>query len=61
MRVHNLRHTTASLELAAGFPPYQVSRRLGYASIMTTDTICSYLYPTDYSGHIAMFEAFATR
>lgn len=59
MRVHDLRHTAASLWLAAGFPPYQVSRWLGHASVVTTDTIYSHLYPTDYAQHIAKFEAFA--
>jgi integrase len=47
------------LWLAAGFPPYQVSRWLGHASVVTTDTIYSHLYPTDYSQHIARFEAYA--
>lgn len=59
IRVHDLRHTAASLWLAAGFPPYQVSRWLGHASIVTTDTIYSHLYPTDYVQHIARFEAYA--
>ena len=44
---------------AAGFPPYQVSRWLGHASVVTTDTIYSHLYPTDYAQHIARFERFA--
>ncbi|MBG0717566.1 site-specific integrase [Microbacterium sp. 2C] len=59
IRVHDLRHTAASLRLAAGFPPYQVSRWLGHASVVTTDTIYSHLYPTDYAQHIARFEAYA--
>jgi integrase len=60
LRVHDLRHTAASLWLAAGFPPYQVSRWLGHSSVVTTDTIYSHLYPTDYSQHIAKFEAFVS-
>lgn len=59
MRVHDLRHTAASVWLAAGFPPYQVSRWLGHASVVTTDTIYSHLYPTDYTQHIAKSEAYA--
>ena len=39
--VHDLRHTAASLSLAAGFPAYQVSRWLGRASCVTTDAIYS--------------------
>lgn len=60
IRVHDLRHTAASLWLAAGFPPYQVSRWLGHASVVTTDTIYSHLYPADYAQHIARFERFAS-
>lgn len=60
IRVHDLRHTAASLWLAAGFPPYQVSRWLGHASVVTTDTIYSHLYPTDYAQHVARFERFAS-
>ncbi len=59
MRVHDLRHTAASLWLAAGFPPFQVSRWLGHASVVTTDTVYSHLYQTDYAQHVARFEAFA--
>ncbi len=58
MRVHDLRHTAASLWLAAGFEPYKVSRWLGHASITTTDTIYAHLYPSDYSQHVAQFAAF---
>lgn len=61
IRVHDLRHTAASLWLAAGFPPYQVSRWLGHASVVTTDTIYSHLYATDYDQHIMRFEAFSMR
>jgi integrase len=59
MRVHDLRHTAASLWLTAGFPPYQVSRWLGHANVVTTDTIYSHLYPTDYARHVERFERFA--
>ena len=58
MRVHDLRHTAASLWLDMGFPPYEVSRWLGHANLATTDSIYSHLYPTDYSAHIQRFEAY---
>ena len=58
MRFHDLRHTYASLMLAAGFKPYEVSRWMGHASVSTTDTIYGHLYPTDYDDQIARFEAF---
>lgn len=52
MRVHDLRHTAASLWLTAGFSPFQVSRWLGHA----TDTVYSHLYPTDYARQIERFD-----
>lgn len=58
IRVHDLRHTAVSLWLAAGFPPYQVSRWLGHASVVTTDTTYSHLYPTNYAQHADRFERF---
>ncbi|PPG07099.1 MULTISPECIES: tyrosine-type recombinase/integrase [unclassified Rathayibacter] len=61
MRVHDLRHTAASLWLAAGFQPYEVSRWLGHSSVTTTDTIYAHLYATDYTLHIAKFDAFTAR
>lgn len=60
MRFHDLRHTFASLMLAAGFPPYEVSRWLGHANLATTDSIYAHLYPSDYASHVEQFEAFAT-
>lgn len=38
MRSHDLRHTFASLMLAAQFPPYEVSRWIGHANLATTHT-----------------------
>ena len=59
MRSHDLRHAYASLMLAAGIPPYKLSRRMGHASLVTTDTVYSHLYPSDYSAEIAQFEAYS--
>ena len=58
MRFHDLRHTYASLMLAAGFQPYEVSRWMGHASLVTTDTIYSHLYVSDCEGHADRFDAF---
>jgi integrase len=60
MRVHDLRHTYASLMLAAGFKPYEVSRWMGHANVATTDAIYAHLYPSDYTDQIAKFEAYVT-
>lgn len=59
IRVHDLCHAAASLWLAAGFPPSQVSRWLGHAGVVTTDTIYSHLYPTDYAQHVERFARFS--
>lgn len=58
MRFHDLRHTYASLMLAAGFQPYEVSRWMGHASLVTTDTIYSHLYVSNYATHVERFDAF---
>lgn len=58
MRFHDLRHTFASLMLAAQFPPYEVSRWMGHVNLATTDTIYAHLYPSDYSAHLDRFDAF---
>jgi len=57
MRFHDLRHTFASLMLAAQFPPYEVSRWMGHA-ILATDAIYAHLCPSDYSAHLDHFESF---
>jgi integrase len=58
MRFHDLRHTYASLMLAAGFEAYKVSRWMGHASVSTTDGIYGHMYPVDYDTQIARFEAY---
>jgi integrase len=48
MRFHDLRHTFASLMLSLKRRPQEVSRWMGHASLVTTDTIYSHLYKMDY-------------
>ncbi|GAA3741460.1 hypothetical protein GCM10022239_16400 [Leifsonia bigeumensis] len=60
MRLHDLRHTFASLMLAAGFKTYEVSRWMCHAFGATTDGLYVHLYPVDYDAQIARFEAFVT-
>lgn len=55
-RLHDLRHTAASLWLEAGIPPYKVSRWLGHSNIAVTDSIYSHLYPSDYADDRAAFD-----
>lgn len=58
VRFHDLRHTFASMTLAAGVEPYKVSRWLGHASITTTDGIYAHLYPSDHSIETARMQAY---
>ena len=61
MRIHDQRHTAASLWLAAGFQPYEVSRWLGHANVATTDAIYAHLNQTNDSDHLDRFEAYRDR
>lgn len=45
IRLHDLRHSHASLFIELGFTPLLVSERLGHEKIQTTLDIYSHLYP----------------
>lgn len=61
IRFHELRHTGASVWLAAGIQPYKVGRWLGYASLATTDMIYPLLYRTDHTDDVAAVDRFVGR
>lgn len=44
-RIHDMRHTHASLMLGGGLTPFELSRRLGHESIQTTVDRYSHLVP----------------
>jgi Phage integrase family len=46
-RVHDLRHTAASLMFQAGYPPKMLQEIMGHASITTTLDLYGHLYPGD--------------
>ena len=48
IRLHDLRHSHASLLIELGFSPLLISERLGYEKIETTLQIYSYLYPNKH-------------
>ncbi|WP_049785195.1 tyrosine-type recombinase/integrase [Mycobacterium marinum] len=55
---HSLRHTYASLCVAAGIGVDKLSRRLGHAKFTTTLDIYTHLFPDDdASGDMAALEA----
>ena len=49
IRVHDIRHSHASLLIELGFPPLLISERLGHERIETTLQIYSHLYPNKAS------------
>ena len=61
MRFHDLRHTYASLMLAAEFSPFEVSRYLGHDSIELVGKVYGHLYPTDSAAVADKFERFAAQ
>ncbi|OPJ60469.1 tyrosine-type recombinase/integrase [Clostridium chromiireducens] len=45
IRIHDIRHSHASLLIELGFAPLAISERLGHESVQTTLNIYSHLYP----------------
>jgi integrase len=57
---HTLRHTYASLCVAAGIPMFEVSRFMGHAKPSTTETVYAHLLRDDHSTAMAALGAVAT-
>jgi integrase len=55
--IHDLRHTHASLLLAAGEPVKTVSERLGHASVTVTLTVYGHVMPGDQKRAATRFAA----
>ena len=53
-RIHDLRHSHASLMLAAGMPLHELSARLGHASITTTVDVYGHLVPDAHARGAAL-------
>ncbi len=49
IRIHDLRHSHASLLINLGFQPLIISERLGHEDIQTTFNIYGHLYPNSQS------------
>jgi hypothetical protein len=47
LKFHSLRHTYASLCVAAGIPPLELSRFMGHSKVATTLGIYTHLFNTD--------------
>lgn len=46
IRIHDLRHSHASLLIELGFSPVLIAERLGHENVQTTLNTYSHLYPT---------------
>jgi integrase len=57
LKFHALRHTYASLCVAAGIPPLQLSRFMGHAKVTTTLAVYTHLFDDDHAETIAALEA----
>lgn len=58
-RWHGLRHTYASLCVAAGVPMFEVSRFMGHAKPSTTESVYAHLLTEDHSQAMAALGAMA--
>ena len=54
---HGLRHTYASLLIAAGRPPLEVARFMGHAKVTTTLGVYAHLYADDHADAMAALGA----
>jgi len=61
IRFHDLRHTHASLLLAAGVPVLDVSRRIGHASAAVTLTVYAHLVPGQGQRAASLFASVVDR
>lgn len=64
LKLHELRHTFATLVLESGaFDMFELSRLMGHASVAITDKVYAHLRKKDYATQRALFSAFlaATR
>ncbi len=57
LKFHALRHTYASLCVAAGIPPLQLSRFMGHAKLTTTLATYTHLFDDDHAETMAALEA----
>jgi integrase len=57
LKFHALRHTYASLCVAAGISPLQLSRFMGHAKVTTTLSIYTHLFDDDHAETMAALAA----
>ncbi|WP_082509653.1 tyrosine-type recombinase/integrase [Curtobacterium sp. Leaf154] len=61
LKLHELRHTFATLVLESGaFDMFELSRLMGHASVAITDKVYAHLRKKDYAAERARFSVFVT-
>ncbi|MDV7088673.1 tyrosine-type recombinase/integrase [Rhodococcus opacus] len=60
LKFHALRHTYASLCVAAGIPPLELARFMGHAKVTTTLGVYAHLFEDDHADAMAALGAMAT-
>ena len=61
IRVHDVRHTHASLLIDMGCTPLLVAERLGHERVQTTMDTYSHLYPNKQTEVAAQLDVLATK
>jgi integrase len=61
IRVYDLRHTHATLQLSAGIPVHQVSARLGHANAVMTLNVYAHVLNGQSSDAMTKYEAYLLR
>jgi len=57
LKFHALRHTYASLCVAAGIPPLEIARFMGHAKVTTTLSVYAHLFEDDHADAMAALGA----
>jgi integrase len=57
LKFHSLRHTYASLCVAAGIPPLEIARFMGHAKVTTTLSVYAHLFQDDHTDAMAALAA----
>ncbi|OPX12840.1 tyrosine-type recombinase/integrase [Mycobacterium sp. AT1] len=60
LKFHALRHTYASLCVAAGIAPLDISRFMGHSRVTTTLAVYAHLFDSDHADSMAALEAMST-
>ncbi|MDH3022670.1 tyrosine-type recombinase/integrase [Gordonia alkanivorans] len=60
LKFHALRHTYASLCVAAGIPPLEIARFMGHAKVTTTLSVYAHLFEDDHTDAMHALSAMGT-